>query len=197
MSDAAANIWLKRVAAGEETAFRHLYDQFSAKVYTMALSYLKSPLEVQDAVQDIFIKVWEKRALLPEVDNFPAWLHVIARNHLINSLRKKIPSNFQQELTHQEPVEDHRLPAQQLDMKEMSQLIREAVEKLSPRQQQVYRMSREQGITLQQIALQLGISYDTVREHMNNALKSIRAYLEEHYGEISLLLWLLIPFKGS
>ncbi len=79
----------------------------------------------------------------------------------------------------------------------MSQLIREAVEKLSPRQQQVYRMSREQGITLQQIALQLGISYDTVREHMSNALKSIRAYLEEHYGEISLLLWLLIPFKGS
>ncbi len=55
MSDAAANIWLKRVAAGEGTAFRHLYDQFSAKVYTMALSYLKSPLEVQDAVQDIFI----------------------------------------------------------------------------------------------------------------------------------------------
>lgn len=197
MSDAAENIWLIRVAAGEETAFRYLYDQYAAKVYTMALSYLKSPLEVQDAVQDIFVKVWEKRALLPEVNNFPAWLHVIARNHLINSLQKKIPSNFQQELAGQEPLEDHRLPAQQLDMKEMSQLIREAVNKLSPRQQQVYRMSREQGITLNQIATQLGISYDTVREHMNNALKNIRAYLEEHYGEISILLWLLIPFKGS
>jgi len=180
------------VAVGDAQAFRYLYDQFANKVYTMAISYLKSPLEAQDVVQDIFLKVWEKRSDLPAIDSFPAWLHVMTRNHLINRLQKKIPANFQQELPKQELPEDSLLPAEQLDLKEMSVLIQQAVNTLSPRQQQIYHLSREKGMTLNQIASDLGISYETIREHMNSALKNIRVYLKEHYGEMSLFLWILI-----
>lgn len=192
MSDTQEKKWLGLAAAGDERAFRYLYDQYGNKVYTMAISYLKSPLEAQDVVQDIFLKVWEKRSDLSQLNSFPAWLHVLTRNYLINSLQKKIPTNFQEDLSKQDIAENRLLPAEQLDVKEMAVLIQQAVNSLSPRQQQVYRLSRESGMTLNKIASELGLSYDTIREHMNNALRNIRVYLKDHYGEIGLLIWFLL-----
>jgi hypothetical protein len=63
---------LKLIADGDETAFRQLYDLYAGKIYTLAVTYLKSPLLAQDIVQEVFIKVWEKRTQLYEVKNFPA-----------------------------------------------------------------------------------------------------------------------------
>jgi RNA polymerase sigma-70 factor (ECF subfamily) len=187
---------LVKIAAGNEESFRHLYDLFADKVYTMAGSYLKSPLEAQDVVQDVFLKVWEKRNALPDVNNIAAWLHVLTRNHLINLLQKKIPSRAGERTSLQDTPAEEQEPAKQLDVKEMSSLIRAAVNGLPPRQQQVYRLSREQGMTLQQIAVSLGLSYDTIREYMNYALKNIRFYLQQHYGKPGALLILFLLQQG-
>ena len=188
MSDEQEKIWLARVATGDEQAFRDLYDQYADKVYTKAIAYLRSPLEAQDTVQEIFLKIWEKKETLPGISHFPAWLNVITRNYLINILQKKIPSDINEGIYRQIPSGDPLQPAAQLDLKEISGLIQEAVNKLSPRQQKVYRLSREQGMTHQQVASELGISYDTVREHMGLALKNIRSWLQDHYGKIGILL---------
>ena len=163
---------------------------YAGKVYTMAMGYLKSPIEVQDVVQEIFVKIWEKRNSLTEIDNFPAYLHVITRNLLINKLQKKIPVFSQNELTLQGIPEDRHLPHQQLDYRELTVLVSRAIAQLPPRQQQVYCLSREKGLNHQQIAKELGLSYDTVREHMSKALKNIRTSLEKQYGQYGLLLWL-------
>lgn len=181
---------LQLIAGGCERSFRKLYDLYAGKVYTMAMGYLKSPLEAQDVVQEIFVKVWEKRDGLPAIDNFPAYLYIIARNQLINQLQKKVPVYNQDELILQAIPEDRHLPQQQLDYRELTTLISHAIEQLPSRQQQVYRLSREQGLSHQQIAKQLNLSYDTVREHMSKALKNIRASLEKEYGQIGVLLWL-------
>lgn len=181
---------LRLIAEGCEQSFRKLYDMYAGKVYTMAIGYLKSPMEVQDVVQEIFVKIWEKRDSLTEIDNFPAYLHVITRNLLINKLQKKIPVFSQDELALQLIPEDRHLPHQQLDYRELTVLISRAIAQLPPRQQQVYSLSREKGLNHQQIAKELGLSYDTVREHMSKALKNIRASLEKQYGQYGLLLWL-------
>ena len=181
---------LRLIAQGCEQSFRKLYDLYAGKVYTMAIVYLRSPMEVQDVLQEIFVKIWEKRASLVEIDNFPAYLHVITRNLLINRLQKKIPV-FTQDESSLQAIPDDRHLQQQLDHRELATLISRAITQLPPRQQQVYRLSREQGLNHQQIAKELGLSYDTVREHMSKALKNIRAILEKQYGQLGLLLWLL------
>jgi RNA polymerase sigma-70 factor (family 1) len=181
---------LKLISEGCERSFRKLYDLYAGKVYTMAIGYLRSPMSAQDAVQETFIKIWEKRHSLTEIDNFPAYLHVITRNLLINQLQKKIPLFDGNESTVEAMPEDRHLPEQQLDYRELTRLIFHAVGRLPQRQQQVYRLSREQGLSHQQIAKELGLSYDTVREHMSKALKSIRTSLEAQYGQLGLLLWL-------
>lgn len=180
---------LRLIAQGCEQSFRKLYDLYAGKVYTMAIGYLKSPMEVQDALQEIFVKIWEKRDSLVGIDNFPAYLYIITRNLLINRLQKKIPVFSQDELSLQ-AIPDNRHLQQQLDYRELAVLIARAIAQLPQRQQQVYRLSREQGLDHQQIAKELGLSYDTVREHMSKALKNIRASLEKQYGQFGLLFWL-------
>lgn len=183
---------LKLIAGGDELAFRQLYDLYAGKIYTLGVTYLKSPTAAQDIVQEVFIKIWEKRSKLNEVENFPAYLHVMTRNLLIDQLQKKIPVYNENNWANNMLPEDRHLPHQQLDYRELTTLIRQAVDQLPPRQQQIYRLSRDQHLTHRQIAGELGLSYDTVREHMSKALRNIRDILEKHYGQFCLaFLWFL------
>jgi RNA polymerase sigma-70 factor (family 1) len=183
---------LNSIAGGDEVAFRRLYDLYSGKIYTLAVTYLKSPTAAQDIVQEIFIKIWEKRSRLNEVENFPAYLHAMTRNLLIDQLQKKIPVYSENNRANDALTEGRDLPHQQLDYRELAALIQQAVDRLPPRQQQIYRLSRDQHLTHRQIASELGLSYDTVREHMSKALRNIRDILEKHYGRFCLaFLWFL------
>ncbi len=180
-------------AAGDTLAFRRLYDRYAKKVYAMALQYLSSSFEAQDMVQEVFAKVWEKRQALPELDNFQAWLIVITRNQLINVLRKKIPQETLDTVQQGVAGEQAGHSRDNLyEARELERLIGHAVASLSARQQEVYRMSRVEGLSHKAIARELNLSYDMVREHMSKALKNIRAFLQQQYGTMGLLAFLLL-----
>lgn len=180
---------LEEIAGGNESAFNLLYDKYAGKVYAMGIKYLKSPFLAQDAVQEIFVKIWNNRGQLPYVRSFPAWLGTISRNQLINELQKQVPIEVLEE---SHPGARHEIvpvAGSEIDFRELEQLIKKGVESLSPRQQQIYKLSREEGLSHKQIAVQLSISYDVVREHMSKALKNLRIFLENNYRYM-LLLWL-------
>lgn len=180
---------LEEIAGGNESAFNLLYDKYAGKVYAMGIKYLKSPFLAQDAVQEIFVKIWNNRGQLPYVRSFPAWLGTISRNQLINELQKQVPMEVLEE---SHPGARHEIvpvAGSEIDFRELEQLIKKGVESLSPRQQQIYKLSREEGLSHKQIAVQLSISYDVVREHMSKALKNLRIFLENNYRYM-LLLWL-------
>lgn len=181
---------LLMVSAGDEKAFRQIYEQYWNRIYTMALLYFKSPVVAQDMVQEIFLKVWVSRSELPAITSFGAWLHIIARNFLITTLRKRT-TQYVWGMEDIGAIPD-QVPAvdEQLAMKEMAGLIHKAIEQLPPRQQMIYRMGREQGLKLTEVAVTLNLSHNTVREHMSKALKNIRGYLLRHL-EIGLLLFQL------
>jgi RNA polymerase sigma-70 factor (ECF subfamily) len=75
---------------------------------------------------------------------------------------------------------------EQLATKQLAGLIQKAVAQLPIQQQKIYRMSREQGLKLTEVAAMLGLSHNTVREHMSKALKNIRVYLIRH-----LEIWII------
>jgi RNA polymerase sigma-70 factor (family 1) len=171
---------LLMLSIGDEKAFRQMYEQYWNRIYTMALLYFKSPVMAQDMVQEVFLKVWLNRAELPSINNFGAWLHIIARNLLLTTLRKKTTLLLGR-MDDDNMVPDQRPTAEeQLAVKETATLIRKAIEQLPPQQQKIYRMSKEQGLKLTEIAAALHLSHNTVREHMSKALKNIRLYLLRH-----------------
>jgi len=135
----------------------------------------------QDMVQEVFGRVWQHRNELPNIRHFESWIITVTRNLLINELRKLYPPGWQPQDT------DNADPQKTLEYRELETLLKQAIGKLSARQQEVYRLSRVEGFSHKEIARQLGISIDVSREHLSKALHNIRSFLLEEYGLVGMV----------
>lgn len=172
---------LAQIAQSNEKAFHVLYQQHFAKVYAMSLHYMPDAFRAQDMVQEVFGRVWQRRHELPNIRHFESWVITVTRNLLINELRKIYPPGWQPQDT------EDADPQKKLEYRELENLLKQAIGKLSARQQEVYRLSRVEGFSHKEIALQLGISIDVSREHLSKALRNIRTFLLEEYGLMGML----------
>jgi RNA polymerase sigma-70 factor (family 1) len=182
---------LQQVATGNEAAFRQLFDLYWDNIYSVALVFIKSPHLAEEIVQDVFVKLWEKRKYLPSIKQFDNYIFIVTRNHVFNVLRSKIS-----EITFTTELEEYFLAAaenadQTLLAKESQQLIDAAVAQLPEQQRRVFSLTRKEGMSQEKIAEALGISKLTVKKHMNLALQSIRAYLGRHASDSILLVALI------
>jgi len=171
---------LLKIADGDETAFRQLFNQYWDNIYGVAFTFTKSPVLAEEMVQDVFVKIWINRQQLPQVKKFSDYLFIIARNHIFSVLRKKI---------YEEPFSDHlknyfreasNLPDQQLLYRDAENLLQEALAQLPPQQHLIYCLSRKDGLNQDEIASKLNISKNTVKSHMSKALQFLRNYLQMH-----------------
>ncbi len=182
---------ISRVAASDERAFGTLVNRYWQAVYEHAITYLKSSALAEETTLDVFEKVWRKREKLGEVESFKDWLFIVGRNEFVSRLRKKIAEQ-------PEPgslewwVEEVNVPGQSLELRELSQLIEAGIERLKPHQKEIFRMSREEGLTYEQIAQRLGLSKHTVKGHLVNTLNFLRQFLKERTGITISLVALLI-----
>ncbi|WP_276483728.1 RNA polymerase sigma factor [Paraflavitalea pollutisoli] len=181
---------LDQVALGDEKAFARLVAHYWRILYGQALTYLKSTHQAQDIVQEVFVKVWEKRHQLPAIEKFDAYLFIVARNHLISALRKKIATPLDRDIAEQLPAAGN--PDEQLSYKQLQQHLTTAVNSLPAQQKTAYLLSRHEGLSFEAIASQMGLSRETVKKHICRALQSIRVYIRRH-NDLVLLLPLLLP----
>jgi RNA polymerase sigma-70 factor (family 1) len=184
---------IMQVSEGNQKAFRQLFDHHWDNIFSVALAFTKSTELSEELVQDVFLKIWLKRAILPSIEKFDAYLFIIARNHIYNELRKKIVHQPFVEQLQQCFQESSALPEQQLLLKETKQLIDKAVTKLPTQQRTVFELSRNEGLDNNKIAEKLGISKLTVKSHMTKALKFIRSYYQMNTEG---LLLVIIIFKS-
>ncbi len=181
---------LRMVAEGDERAFSKLVARYSDLIYRYLVYWLKEPRLVEEVAQDIFIGVWRNRQKLPEIDNFQGYLYIMARNKAFTELKKQLatPSTQDTEILEEIMIRPHHT----LELKELSAMLHNAVEALPPRRKEIFRLSREEGLTYDMIAEQLQISRGTVKDHMVSALLFLRHYISEQAGIIiSMLGWLL------
>lgn len=183
------NQLLRRTAAGDEQAFRSLFEQYADAIYGVAFCYTKSATAAEELVQDIFVKVWQKREALPALDRFDNYLFIISRNHILNYFRtQKRRRLFHIRVLQHFRETETRNPETDLLFKESQWLIDRAVRELPVQQQRVYELRRERGMSLDEVARQMGISRNTARNHLNQALKNMRKYLEMYSDGVVFLL---------
>lgn len=183
---------LKSVANSELDAFRRLYEHYLQKVYSYSYFLTRSSEQAEDLTQELFAKIWIKRAELKSIENFDAWLTTLVRNSAYNYLKRNA---VEQKALRKIQVSQHLESLSVEDSlinKEYSKIYQEAINQLPPQQKKVFLLSRNEGLKQEEIASNLGISLNTVKNHMKAALFSIRTYMKSYVS--SLLFWLLLKF---
>lgn len=179
------NALLYELSRGSERAFTKLYNQYKNIVYSAALRITKSKTLSEEVVQDVFLKIWQKKEALTDITNFENYLYISARNHIFNMIKKIArDTDLKNEIKHNSfeiNTTDTFLKDQQY-----TTLLEQVLKKLPPQQQKIYKMAKEEGLSYQKIAELMELSPLTVKKHMAQALKFIRIQLSRHINLIAI-----------
>jgi RNA polymerase sigma factor (sigma-70 family) len=170
---------LSQVAAGNEQAFTFLFHQWQPFLSTHIYRITESRELTEEIVQDAFLKIWQTRETLPEVRNFRNFLIVISKHQALNALQKisREFQNWEKWVKEDAANGDQHDPAAQFYI-----LLDEAIDQLTERQRQVYLLHRHEKLTYQQIADRLNIGKESVKTHIELAVKHISAHLRSRIG---------------
>lgn len=181
---------LKKLKEGDEPAFRELYARHSRQVLAFAYHLTHSAIDAEDILQETFLRLWTNRDQLPEIIHFGNYIFTIARNKTLDHLRK---ISLQRKLIDQvwanisEVSDDLEL---QLDARESKALVSQALAQLSPQKQTIFHLSRQQGLSHEEISQQLSLSKSRVKNLLVETLKHIRLYLAQHSLVLAILFQL-------
>lgn len=155
---------------------------------------MKSESKAEDVLQEVFLKVWMNRENLPEVGNFKAFIYTLTRNHIYNIFRKQANEEvFLQKLSSTAGTQLHSSKAlDNIALHELQGALQKAVLRLTPQQKQVFELSRMQGFKHDEIVERLGISRNTVKKHIADALRTIRSQLKNYGGGLKQIVLVLL-----
>ena len=188
-SDNITQELLTRLKNGDILAFDQIYEMYSHKLFSFVFKILKNEAEVDDIVQEVFVKIWESRDKLKDYKLLNAYIFTIAYNNSIDLIRKRISNNkYLELLKYSASINFTPTIISQIEFNELSSKVEKLIAQIPDRQKQVYLLHREEGMTYPQIAEQMGISQNTVENHMAKALK----YLRQNVGNSLLINMLFV-----
>ena len=177
--DNITNELLIHLKNGDMLAFDQIYELYSHKLFSFVFRILKDEAAADDVVQEVFIKIWESREKLGDYKLLNSYIFTIAYNNSIDLIRKKINNNkYLEHLRISASINFTPSIVSQIEYNELNKEVEKLVENLPERQKQVYLLHREEGLTYPEIAERLGISKNTVENHMVKALKYLRHNLD-------------------
>lgn len=154
---------------------------------------VKQPEVAREIVQEVFLRVWEKRDQLAAMQNPVGWMFRVAANLSVSHLRKAAAHiRWIESSSKTESSSDNS--SDRVSVGELQRLINEAINSLPPKRKTIFKLSREEGWSIDEIAQHLHLSRTTVKNQISIALKSVQTYIQ---SSINLLLpWsvLLIIF---
>ncbi len=175
---------LARITKRERAAFEELYTRYSNILYATAMKFLKEDADAQDVVQDVFIQIWDKAKLYDPAKGKPlTWALTMTRNRSIDRIRAiqrrtRLRDDFEKETVADESA-GIREALSGVDASEKTQILRDAVARLSPEQRKVIDLAFFGGLTQSEIADRLGEPLGTVKARARRGLMK----LKEHLGE--------------
>lgn len=176
-----------QLSLGDENAFTGIFHFYSRRLYPWLLKKTKDTETAEEIMQDTFLKIWVNRERLAGIDNPEGYIYKIAANLMLDHFRKlamehRILNRFQNGGTSAGNTDAQG----SIDLREMQKIIDQAVHKLPEQRRRIYTM-RQEGMSYQEIANQLHLSINTVKNQLIAAGKSIRVHLVQN-GISSLAL---------
>lgn len=165
---------LQKIRDGDQGAFKQLYHLLFFRLYQFAYSFLRSKESAEEVVNDVFIRLWQKRADLGEIKRIQVYLYVAVKHASLNYLRDnklRTPVSVDElEVSHLRLGPN---PESILITREIQGLIREAIEGLPARCKLIFKLVKEDGLSYKEVADLLDISVKTVDTQLYLALKKL------------------------
>jgi RNA polymerase sigma-70 factor (ECF subfamily) len=188
-----------RMSQGDEAAFTEIFYHYTKRIYNYILNKTKSPDTAEEIVQQVFINIWKSRENFSEVNNYESFLYTMASNKLVDFFRRMAHQEKLKKEVWNTVKDTSNITIEELDFRHSQKLINKAIEQLSPQRKKIFLMNKDQGLSRQEIADQLGLSFSTVNNHLNEAVKLVKEKLENTPGaSLAILMFIVqtMPYKG-
>jgi len=170
----------------DKSAMDELFHFYYHRLFHFSKSILKIENEIDDILQDVFVKIWLNRTKIDNAETFNAFIYTITKNEVLNLIRSNLRNqSFRNELYTRAVAEEYQTP-NEIEYTEIKAGIDKIVANLPPKRQQVFILSRTESLSNKEIAQQLNISEKTVEDHITHAIKHIKSSMKE-MGLISIL----------
>jgi len=174
---------VQEIKAGNMLAFDEVYRKYSKRLFRFSYNLLKSKEDAENIVQDVFLNLWANRHKIEKGTSLKYYIYTIAYHASINIIRKKLKESDYLEhlMSLQEPLEE--AVDLQVEFRELDEKLKSIIDALPDRQKEVYILHRVERLKYSEISERLGISVNTIENHMSRALRTIR----EKLGNYSLI----------
>lgn len=157
-----------------QDAFEQLFDRYSQKLYHFSLSYLKSDVESEEIVQEVFLKIWENRDKLRSDKSFKSYLFTIAFNAIKKHFNKKMRDEQYKHdlfewLIQRSPDLEYKNEFERLLVK-----LENLIDQFPPKRKKIFLSRKKDGKSIDEIAREMGISPKTVKNQINAGMNSLK-----------------------
>lgn len=184
------NELLQLLRSDDQAAFNEIYQRHWQTLYAVAYNRLRDTQKSEDAVHDVFSSLWANRQKL-EISNLNAYLATAVKFRVLDTIRKESHTQSYIQLSTQSDEPKSHDISEALHHKRLLQALRQEVENLPEKCRLVFKYSREEHMSVKDIAEQMDLSTSTVENHLNRALKRLREVVKMLGGQILILLTLL------
>jgi RNA polymerase sigma-70 factor (family 1) len=191
---AAERELMQRCVEGDRQAFASLYSHYAPLLYKAVYPLTnKSKEDTEEIIQELFVKIWDRRDNMLTIQSFRPFIFRMARNRVIDWYRKKETKKSYCTFYSEQHRDEAVSVTDELLFEEYYAIAMEAIAKLPSRQKQIFTLRHTEDLSLSEIAGQLRISLHAVKKQLYQATRFIRDYLHKH-GEWLVSMPLLFFF---
>ena len=187
---------IQRVINNDREAFNLLYVHYLNNLYRYIYVFTKSKELTEEIIQNVFVKIWDRRASLENVTCFKAYLYRSAKNLLVDEIRRSQVQSKAEMALKPETEAYHEESDTHLIYKQYYQIAQDAINLLPEKRRQIVQMRIMDDLTLDEIAERLCISKNVVKKQLYAGLQFLRAYLQKN-ADYSNLIAPLIMLLGN
>ena len=173
----------RKISVGQKPAYQELFERYAQRIYNFSFAYLKNKGDAEELVQDVFLKIWEKREMLDHSKNIKSFIFKIAVNTIYDFMRRKNIENAFNDFSKANFNSETENTWHTVIFEDMQQNLQSLILQLPEQQQKIFKLSKTEGLSNDEIAASLSLSKRTVENHLYRAI----SFLKEHFRDESLI----------
>jgi RNA polymerase sigma-70 factor (family 1) len=183
---------LRKIAEGDQYAFKTIFDHHRRAVYSRAIFLLKSDVLAEEVLQEVMLKLWQGAGKLTDGTNLGAYLTTLTRNRSFQILRRRVLEAKTEIELRKDWTESHNETEEGILLADTQKILADGIAMLPTQQKKVYQLCRVDGLKYEQAAQSMNLSVETVKSYMKLALRSLRSHMKSHTDLAAILIILKI-----